>query len=88
VLVFRCGLFLVDKERKKQPERKEIQINHPKFVRVKADEAEKILDDKEVGYYLLRPSSKGPRHLSITWKVAQGKACHIGLITSLYSRCR
>jgi transcription elongation factor SPT6 len=61
-------------------QRKEIFVSHPKFVKCGSLEAERMMDGKEVGSYLLRPSGKGPRHLSITWKVAEGKFSYIDVV--------
>jgi transcription elongation factor SPT6 len=60
--------------------RKEISVSHPKFVKCGSEEAERMMEGKEVGWYLLRPSGKGPRHLSVTWKVAVGRACHLDVV--------
>lgn len=68
-----------DEDRKKKVVKKVMKLSHPKYFMVDSAAAEKMLENKEIGFYLLRPSSKGPRQLSITWKVAEGKASHIGL---------
>lgn len=69
-----------DEERKKKVTKKVMKLNHPKYFMVDANGAEQMLANKEVGFYVLRPSSKGPRHLSITWKVGPEKASHIGIL--------
>jgi transcription elongation factor SPT6 len=73
------GLISEGKQRTVQPEKKMIQLTHPKFQKITCEQAERILDEKDLDYYLIRPSGKGPRHCSISWKIAQGKATHFGL---------
>ena len=45
-------------------------INHPQFANVTRSEAEAQLGDSALYSCLVRPSSKGPNHLTITWKFA------------------
>ncbi|KFM65277.1 Transcription elongation factor SPT6, partial [Stegodyphus mimosarum] len=52
-------------------------IVHPSFKNVSFKEAEKILDTMEQGEVIIRPSSKGSNHLTVTWKVADGINQHI-----------
>lgn len=52
-------------------------IVHPSFKNVSFKEAEKILETMEQGDVIIRPSSKGNNHLTVTWKVADGINQHI-----------
>ena len=45
-------------------------INHPSFKNMTSKEAEHELAEAPLYSYLVRPSSKGPHHLTITWKFA------------------
>lgn len=40
-------------------------------------EAEKLLESSEQGEAIIRPSSKGSDHLTVTWKVAPGVFAHV-----------
>jgi len=46
-------------------------ITHPAFKNISRDEAEQELANRHVGDYVVRPSSRGVMHLSVTWKVAE-----------------
>jgi transcription elongation factor SPT6 len=53
------------------------QIAHEAFKNLEGgDEAEKYLEEKPVGEKILRPSSKGKRFLTLTWKVAENIYAH------------
>ena len=52
-------------------------ISHPQFYNVDYRQAEEMMSEKPVGFYIIRPSTKGPRHLSITWKVADKICQHV-----------
>lgn len=70
-------------------------IVHPSFHNISFAEAEKCLVNMDQGEVIIRPSSKGSDHLTITWKVAdkiyqhidvkeEGKANTFSLGTSLW----
>ena len=44
-------------------------IVHPAFQNISFKEAEKLLKDMDQGDAIIRPSSKGSDHLTVTWKV-------------------
>lgn len=76
---------LEDKEMKKEDDSKKKQsrqqytkriIVHPSFYNISYSEALKIIDKHEV---IVRPSSKGTDHLTVTWKVAEGIHQHIDI---------
>lgn len=74
---------LEDQEMKKEDDSKKKQsrqqytkriIVHPSFYNISYGEALKIIDKVEV---VVRPSSKGSDHLTVTWKIADGIHQHI-----------
>lgn len=74
---------LEDMEMKKEDDSKKKQsrqqytkriIVHPSFYNISYSEALKIIDKVEV---IVRPSSKGSDHLTVTWKIADGIHQHI-----------
>lgn len=44
------------------------KINHPNFKNMSLHATKEFLQDKPVGEYLFRPSSKGTNFLNLTWK--------------------
>ncbi|GFR31977.1 transcription elongation factor SPT6 [Trichonephila clavata] len=52
-------------------------IVHPSFKNVGFKEAEKLLETMDQGDVIIRPSSKGNNHLTVTWKVTDGINQHI-----------
>ncbi|GJP64948.1 hypothetical protein CLOP_g21880 [Closterium sp. NIES-67] len=70
-------------ERKKREEDKRKSafrprmITYPLFQNVSLDGAKKALADKEIGSVVIRPSSRGPTHLSVTMKLPDGAFTHI-----------
>lgn len=52
-------------------------IVHPQFHNISFMEAEKLMTNMDQGEVVIRPSSKGADHLTITWKVANGIYQHI-----------
>jgi transcription elongation factor SPT6 len=52
-------------------------VKHPLFHPFNTTKAEEFLGSKEPGTVVIRPSSKGPHHLAITWKVADGVYQHL-----------
>ncbi|XP_068086670.1 transcription elongation factor SPT6 [Anabrus simplex] len=52
-------------------------IVHPSFQNISYKEAEKIMEQTDQGEVIVRPSSKGADHLTVTWKVADGVYQHI-----------
>ena len=55
------------------------RILHPLFKNVAFSVAEKMLDDKTTGDVVIRPSSKGADHLTVTWKLTDGVYHHIDI---------
>lgn len=52
-------------------------IVHPAFHNISFAEAEKLMDKMAQGEVIVRPSSKGSDHLTVTWKVADAIYQHI-----------
>lgn len=55
-------------------------IIHPSFKNISFSEAEEILKLAEIGECIIRPSSKGSDHLTVTWKVCDNIYQHIDVI--------
>ncbi|XP_056634239.1 transcription elongation factor SPT6 [Diorhabda sublineata] len=72
----------VEAEKKKDKQRmtyiKRV-IVHPAFHNISYAEAEKCMVNMDQGEVIVRPSSKGADHLTITWKVADGIYQHIDI---------
>lgn len=52
-------------------------IVHPAFHNISFAEAEKLLQNMDQGEAIVRPSSKGADHLTVTWKVSEKICQHI-----------
>lgn len=55
------------------------KINHLKFKNISYQGALDYLADKEVGDFVIRPSSKGDNHLTITWKFYENIYVHLDI---------
>lgn len=55
-------------------------INHAQFKPFNSVEAEQYLGSRDKGDCVIRPSSKGNEHLTVTWKVADGVYQHIDVL--------
>ncbi|CAM6129610.1 unnamed protein product [Calypogeia fissa] len=55
-------------------------IVHPQFQNVSLADAVQGLSEKDVGEVIIRPSSKGPSHLSMTLKFFDGLYVHIDIV--------
>uniref|UniRef100_A0A3Q1FJV9 Transcription elongation factor SPT6 n=1 Tax=Acanthochromis polyacanthus TaxID=80966 RepID=A0A3Q1FJV9_9TELE len=52
-------------------------IAHPNFHNISFNQAEKMMETLDQGDLIIRPSSKGENHLTVTWKVADGIYQHV-----------
>uniref|UniRef100_A0A8C2ZF95 SPT6 homolog, histone chaperone and transcription elongation factor n=1 Tax=Cyclopterus lumpus TaxID=8103 RepID=A0A8C2ZF95_CYCLU len=52
-------------------------IAHPNFHNISFNQAEKMMETLDQGDLIIRPSSKGENHLTVTWKVAEGIYQHV-----------
>jgi transcription elongation factor SPT6 len=61
-------------------------VNHPFWKNMTYQEAIDALSAEDVkpGSAIIRPSTKGNRHLSITWKIDDGLYQHIGTSQVLF----
>ncbi|KAL0882973.1 hypothetical protein ABMA27_016464 [Loxostege sticticalis] len=75
-----------DKDLRKEKETKQTKermqyvkrvIVHPAFHNISFAEAEKLMENMAQGEVIVRPSSKGSDHLTVTWKVAEGICQHV-----------
>lgn len=55
-------------------------IKHPLFRRYNAGQAEQYLGGMQRGDAVIRPSSKGPDHIAVTWKVSDGIFQHLDVL--------
>ncbi|OKL63542.1 Transcription elongation factor spt6 [Talaromyces atroroseus] len=55
-------------------------IKHPLYRAYNSKQAEEYLGGQNRGDCVIRPSSKGPDHLTVTWKVADGVYQHIDVL--------
>lgn len=55
-------------------------IKHPNFRAFNAAQAEEFLGSQSRGDVVIRPSSKGPEHLAVTWKVSDNVYQHIDVL--------
>ncbi|KAI6092087.1 transcription elongation factor Spt6 [Hypoxylon rubiginosum] len=68
------------REKDKVTGRTQRVINHPLFKPFNSTQAEQFLGSQAQGDVVIRPSSKGNDHLTITWKVADGVYQHIDVL--------
>lgn len=55
-------------------------IKHPLFRPFNSTQAEEYLGSRSRGDVVIRPSSRGPDHLAVTWKVGHGVYQHIDVL--------
>ncbi|XP_055514099.1 transcription elongation factor SPT6 isoform X2 [Leucoraja erinacea] len=70
---------VADDAKKKQQRTTYIKrvIVHPSFHNINFKQAEKMMETMDQGDVIIRPSSKGANHLTVTWKVSDGIYQHI-----------
>lgn len=68
------------REKDKVTGRTQRVIKHPLFKPFNSTEAEQYLGSQSAGDVVIRPSSKGNDHLTITWKVADNVYQHIDVL--------
>ena len=78
---------LLDNEARKEKKKKQQKktyikriIVHPAFQNIDFLKAEKLMTRMSQGDCIIRPSSKGPDHLTLTWKVHKGITQHVDII--------
>ncbi|XP_074604338.1 transcription elongation factor Spt6 isoform X2 [Brevipalpus obovatus] len=55
-------------------------IVHPSFQNIDYQESERLMSKANIGEAIFRPSSKGPDHLTLTWKVCEGVLQHFDIL--------
>jgi len=55
-------------------------IAHPSFHNIDFKRAEQLMMNMDNGEAIIRPSSKGSNHLTVTWKVFKGICAHIDVL--------
>ncbi|KAI5857304.1 transcription elongation factor Spt6 [Durotheca rogersii] len=68
------------REKDKATGRTQRVIKHPLFKPFNSTQAEEYLGSQASGDVIIRPSSKGNDHLTVTWKVADGVYQHIDVL--------
>ncbi|XP_013397141.1 transcription elongation factor SPT6 isoform X3 [Lingula anatina] len=77
---------LEEADMKKEDDKKKLQarqtyikrvIVHPSFHNIDFRTCEKLMANMDQGEVIIRPSSKGADHLTVTWKVTEGVYSHI-----------
>ncbi|KAG0613972.1 hypothetical protein M758_6G142000 [Ceratodon purpureus] len=84
---FKPDTTLLDEQEKTRKEKEDRNkktfktrpIVHPKFQNLSTDDAIKVLIEKDMGDFIIHPSSKGPAHLSIALKLSDGLFSHIDI---------
>ena len=67
--------------KKREEENKSTRvIKHPLFRTFNSRQAEEYLKGLQRGDAVIRPSSLGPDHIAVTWKVADGVYQHVGTV--------
>lgn len=66
-----------DSKKEKAPLYTKRIIVHPAFHNIPFKEAEAMLQSMDQGDVIVRPSSKGTDHLTVTWKVCNGICSHV-----------
>lgn len=74
----------LDRRRKQSNNQARRVIKHPNFHNMRSKEAEDYLSKQQRGDVVIRPSSHGPNHLAVTWKVDKGIYQHIGQMDCTY----
>ena len=71
-------------EKKKREQHKQVYtkrvIAHPHFKNVGYAQAVEMLKEADIGDAIIRPSSKGNDHLTVTWKVGPGCYQHVDVL--------
>lgn len=71
-----------DRKKRREVDRARRVIKHPNFHNFNYIEAQDYLANQQRGDVVIRPSTKGPDHLAVTWKVDDGVYQHIGMFPS------
>lgn len=69
---------ILQRKKNSQQNKARRMVKHPNFFNMNSKQAEEYLSKQHRGDVVIRPSSKGPEHLAVTWKVDRGIYQHIG----------
>jgi transcription elongation factor SPT6 len=69
---------ILQRKKNSQKNRTRRMVKHPNFFNMNSKQAEEHLSKLHRGDVVIRPSSKGPEHLAVTWKVERGIYQHLG----------
>jgi transcription elongation factor SPT6 len=69
---------ILQRKKNSQTNKARRMVKHPNFFNMNSKQAEEYLSKPHRGDVVIRPSSKGPEHLAVTWKVDRGIYQHIG----------
>ncbi|KAG8759037.1 Transcription elongation factor spt6 [Serendipita sp. 396] len=71
---------IIQRKKNNQKNRSRRMVKHPNFFNMNSKQAEEHLSKQHRGDVVIRPSSKGPEHLAVTWKVDRGIYQHIDVL--------
>ncbi|KAG8886008.1 Transcription elongation factor spt6 [Tulasnella sp. 331] len=71
---------LADRKKRREVEQSRRIIKHPNFFNLNYKKAEEMLLMQQRGDVVIRPSTKGPDHIAVTWKVDDGVYQHIDVV--------
>jgi transcription elongation factor SPT6 len=69
---------ILQRKKNSQQNKARRMVKHPNFANMNSRQAEEHLAKQHRGDVVIRPSSKGPEHLAVTWKVDRNIYQHIG----------
>lgn len=69
---------ILQRKKNSQQNKTRRMVKHPNFFNMNSKQAEEHLSKQQRGDVVIRPSSKGPEHLAVTWRVDRGIYQHIG----------
>jgi len=69
---------ILQRKKNSQQNKTRRMVKHPNFFNMNSKQAEEYLSKQHRGDVVIRPSSKGPEHLAVTWRVDRGIYQHIG----------
>lgn len=70
---------ILQRKKNSQQNKTRRMVKHPNFFNMNSKQAEEYLSKQHRGDVVIRPSSKGPDHLAVTWRVDRNIYQHIGM---------
>ncbi|PVG00182.1 hypothetical protein CPB86DRAFT_871966 [Serendipita vermifera] len=71
---------ILQRKKNSQQNKARRMVKHPNFANMNSRQAEEHLAKQHRGDVVIRPSSKGPEHLAVTWKVDRNIYQHIDVL--------